>query len=414
MKRLTDLRPQAENANKHNPRGLGLLEKSIQTDGWIGAITVAADGETFDGSARLEVGAATGFDDAIVVETDGTKPVVVRRTDIASASDPRARRLSVAANQIASVDWQPDAALLAEWAEADGAIRALWDDGAWAGLMEGMQGAPDIGGAGDEFDATPADGPTRTQPGDLWEIGPHRLLVGDCTDPANVERLMGGDKAEMMFTDPPYGVDYTGGHFHSGDVNIKRERERLAGDDGTALYDEFLPIVLPVVDGPCYMWFADRKAKEVFDAIDANRCEVHALIIWHKVNATYAAMNAQYKQRHEPCLYFKPSGSTLRWCGPSDECTLWEIRRDSVNEFHPTQKPIELVERALKNHKASIVIDPFGGSGTTLIAAHQQRRRAFLVELSPAYADVILRRAELAGLVCSLAANLPCVRRDDD
>jgi len=110
MKSLSDIRPQRRNANKHTARGLGALEKSIQTDGWIGAITVAADGETFDGSARLEVGAAAGFADAVIVESDGSRPVIVKRTDIPSADDPRAKRLGIAANRVASLtlDWDPD------------------------------------------------------------------------------------------------------------------------------------------------------------------------------------------------------------------------------------------------------------------------------------------------------------------
>lgn len=109
------IRPQTNNANAHTPRGMGMLEGSIQRDGWIGAITVAADGETFDGSARVEVTAANGMlDDAIVVETDGTRPIVVKRTDIATADDPRAKRLSVAANRVAELNLAWDPAVLAE------------------------------------------------------------------------------------------------------------------------------------------------------------------------------------------------------------------------------------------------------------------------------------------------------------
>ena len=113
-----------------------------------------------------------------------------------------------------------------------------------------------------------------------------------------------------------------------------------------------------------------------------------ALLIWQKTNATYAAMNAQYKQRHEPCLYFKPPKSTLRWIGPSDACTLWEFKRDGVNEFHPTQKPVALAANALKNHEAKTVLDCFCGSGSTLIAAEQLGRKCYGMEISPAYARV--------------------------
>lgn len=237
----------------------------------------------------------------------------------------------------------------------------------------------------------------QTETGQLWRLpsrngkGEHRLIVGDCTDREVVERLADGRKFDMMFTDPPYGVEYTGGHFHSGDVNIKRERERLAGDD-VDMYGRFLPVVVPYIDGPCYVWFAASVGKPVYDAILGNGCEIHAMIVWHKVNAKYAAMNAQYKQRHEPCIYFKPKRSTLRWIGATDECTIWEIKRDSVNEYHPTQKPTELAYRAIANHDVITVADFFAGSGSTLIACENLGRYGRAVEISPAYCAVILQR----------------------
>jgi DNA modification methylase len=203
---------------------------------------------------------------------------------------------------------------------------------------------------------------------------------------------MGGEKADMMFTDPPYGVSYEGGHFHSGDVKIKREREKLADDDSTAIYQAFLPVALSVVDGPCYMWFAGSKARDVYNAVHDSGSEVHALIIWHKTNATYAAMNAQYKQRHEPCLYFKPKGSTLRWCGASTEATVWNQDRDGINEFHPTQKPVALAAKAIGNHEAQTVFEAFSGSGSTLIACEQLGRKCRAIEISPAYVAVALQR----------------------
>lgn len=233
--------------------------------------------------------------------------------------------------------------------------------------------------------------------GDLWILGgggrlEHRLLCGDSTDPACVARLLGGQKVDMMFTDPPYGVNYRGGYFHSEKINIKHKRENLQNDDSVEIYDDFLPIALKNVDGPCYMWFSDSQALRVYQSVENASGEVHALIIWHKTNATYAAMNAQYKKRHEPCLYFKPKNSNLRWNGPSNECTVWDIARDSVNDLHPTQKPVALAERALKNHSAETVADFFAGSGSTLIASEQLSRKFFGIELEPRFVDVCVRR----------------------
>lgn len=246
-------------------------------------------------------------------------------------------------------------------------------------------------------DEVPEEVETRCKAGDLWILGRHRLLCGDSTSVDDVARLMDGAVAEMMFTDPPYGVDYSGGiQFMKDGTSKTNNREKLAHDDSTAIYADFLPVALSAVDGPCYMWFSDSKIKDVYDSIYNNQCEIHALIIWHKTNATYAAMNAQYKQRHEPCLYFKPKGSTLRWCGETTEATVWNQDRDGINEFHPTQKPIALASKAIGNHNAKTVLEMFGGSGSTLIACEQLGRKCYAMEISPKYCDVIIQRWENA------------------
>jgi len=219
----------------------------------------------------------------------------------------------------------------------------------------------------------------------------HTILCGDCTHHDDVSRLADGGKFDMIFTDPPYGVNYEGGHFHSGDVHIKRKRESLVGDGGN-VYELFLPVVLPYVDGPCYVWFSDSVVSHLFDAVLDADCQIHAMIIWHKTNATYAAINAQYKQRHEPLLYFKPRGVTLRWNGPTDERTIWEIPRDSVNDMHPTQKPIALAERAISNHDIMTVADFFAGSGSTIVAAENLGRQCLAMEIQPEYVAVSLQR----------------------
>lgn len=242
-------------------------------------------------------------------------------------------------------------------------------------------------------DAVPEAADTRCKFGDVWQLGRHRLMCGDSTNFEHASLLLEGHKAEMLFTDPPYGVNYTGGiQFNKGGVE-RNNREGLANDDSAQIYKDVMPVIAASVDGPCYTWFAFTQCRPTVEAIEAIG-EMHALIIWHKTNATYAAMNAQYKQRHEPCIYWKPKGSTLRWDGPTNECTIWDIARDGRNEFHPTQKPVALAERAIGNHKAKTVLDLFGGSGSTLIAAEKVGRIAYIMELSPSYCDVILTRWE--------------------
>jgi DNA modification methylase len=227
--------------------------------------------------------------------------------------------------------------------------------------------------------------------GTVYQLGRHRVMCGDSTVREQVKTLMNGVRVEMCFTDPPYGVNYEGGHFHSGDVNIKRKREKLAQDDSTQIYTDVIPIIAENVDGACYTFYAGTKPTALYIAVEAIG-EIHALLIWHKTNATYAAMNAQYKQRHEPFLYWKPKGSTLRWCGATTEATIWELDKDGKNDMHPTQKPISLAAKAIKNHDAKTVLDLFLGSGSTLIACEQTDRTCYGMELDPRYVDVIRKR----------------------
>ena len=256
----------------------------------------------------------------------------------------------------------------------------------------------------DEVPEPPVDPITKT--GDLWLLGNHRVLCGDSTNAEDVGRLMAGAKAQMMFTDPPYGVNYEGGHFHSGDVLIVRKREKLESDSTADIYSAFLPVASRFVDGACYVWFAGSKSLEVYSALKENNYEIHSLLIWNKTNAKYAAMNAQYKLRHEPFIYCKPKGSTLRWCGATTEATVWDEARDGINEFHPTQKPVALAAKAIRNHEADSVLDLFLGSGSTLIAAEQLGRKCYGMEISPAYCDVIVKRWEsLTGRVATLSTE---------
>lgn len=226
----------------------------------------------------------------------------------------------------------------------------------------------------------------KTKTSELWLLGDHRLLVGDCTVKENVERLMNGEKADMVFTDPPYGVNYDGGH-----ANEKR-REKLQGDEDTELYP---PTCLTAFeyskhDSALHLWHAGVKGLKA--AAAAAGWEIRAEIIWNKNLAQFGAISAQYKQKHEPAYYCYKRGKTVNWNGPTNEVTVWDCNRSSVNEFHPTQKPVELAERAIRNHTVKSVLDLFLGSGSTLIACEKTGRKCYGMEIDPVYCDVILDR----------------------
>lgn len=218
--------------------------------------------------------------------------------------------------------------------------------------------------------------------GDLIEIGEHRLLCGDSTDSDQVARLMNGEKADMVFTDPPYGVNYIGG---------TKKRNNLIGDEReTTIYEDVIPIISNIVDGPCYVWYADKNPNGLYEAVKKYG-EIHSVIIWNKNNSTFN-MNIHYKAKHEPCLYWKPKNKTLNWSGGNNQETVWDIDRESANKYHPTQKPIAVPYRAIQNHKAPIVADLFLGSGSTMVAAHQLNRKCYGMELDPKYCQVIIDR----------------------
>jgi DNA modification methylase len=377
---------------KHHPRNANngdveAIKKSLAVNGWYGSVVAnLTTKHILAGNHRVMAAKALGWE-----------TVPVQWVDVTPEEELRILVVDNRTTRIGQDDTTKITDILAELANTpiglDGTGYGAADLDALIDELAGMTEPAELLTDPDEV---PEDVETRCKAGDLWILGRHRLLCGDSTKADDVARLMDGIKADMMFTDPPYGVNYEGGHFHSGDVNIKRKREKLADDDSTAIYTDFLPIALSVVDGPCYMWFAGSKARDVYNAVHDNGCEVHTLIIWNKTNATYAAMNAQYKPRHEPCLYFKPKGSTLRWCGETTEATVWDQARDGINEFHPTQKPIALAAKAIGNHDAKTVLEMFCGSGSTIIAAEQLGRKCYGMEISPKYCDVVIQRWENA------------------
>jgi DNA modification methylase len=228
--------------------------------------------------------------------------------------------------------------------------------------------------------------------GDLWQVGEHRLLCGDSTKAEDVEKVMGGEKARLMVTDPPYGVEYN--------ADWRNEAKRPNGkpygasaigkvkNDDSADWTEVWRLFTGDV---AYVFHAGVKSHEVAASLVLCKFEMRALICWAK--NTFAISRGHYHHQHEPCWYAVRKGGTGHWVGDRSQTTLWEIDKPQKSETgHSTQKPLECMARPIRNHDSEFVYDPFLGSGTTLVACENLKRRGVGIEISEDYCAVILQR----------------------
>lgn len=247
----------------------------------------------------------------------------------------------------------------------------------------------------DEFDATPPDNPESVQ-GEVYQLGRHRLMCGDATSVHDVSMLMDGNKADMVFTDPPYNVDYEG--YTKEKLKIKNDK---MGDDEfrTLLRDSFASYNVSSKDGAS-MYVCHPSSQQILfeEELRNSGYSVRNQIIWAK--NTFAWGMGRYKYQREPIFYCHKSNISDSWYGDKTQSTLWEVKKPSRNKEHPTMKPTALCSRAIKNSSKfdDIVLDLFGGSGSTLIACEQTNRVCYMMELDPGYCDVIRKRyAKLLG-----------------
>jgi DNA modification methylase len=232
--------------------------------------------------------------------------------------------------------------------------------------------------------------------GDLWILGSHKLLVGDATNQADVAKLMSGEAADLVFTDPPYNVDYRG---------YTEDRLTIKGDQmSDADFKKFLEAAFRLYralvkpGASLYVCHSSSWQREFQNALEAAGFEVRCQIIWAK--NTFAWGFGRYKYQHEPIFFAHVADQKDCWYGDKSQSTLWTEKKPAANRIHPTAKPVELIERALLNSTKAgdIVADLFGGSGSTLIGCERRGRHARLMEIDPKYADCIVRRfQEYAG-----------------
>lgn len=382
MTSIKDLKHDHKNARKRTDRSAALIAESLKRFGAARSIVIDEDGRILAGNGTVEGARKAGIDKLRIIETEGDELIAVRRTGL---SEDEKVGLALADNRSSDLsEW--DNEMLRQLSEEHDLAPWFEDGELLAEILEPEQGNTDP----DDVPEPPTD--PITKPGDLWILGNHRLLCGDSTDVLAVERLMDGKKADMVFTDPPYGVNYEGGLQDTGSGLKSANRRKLMNDDVDLYYDAVV-IANQFSVGPVFMFHADTVPFGLYKGVEAVGGEIVALLIWRKPGG-YGALGASYKPNHEPCLLWKPKGAKLNYVGPTTETRIWEIDKEKQNKLHPTQKPVAVPERAIANHKAQVVLDLFGGSGSTLIACERIHRKARLMELDPAYCDVIVKRWE--------------------
>lgn len=249
------------------------------------------------------------------------------------------------------------------------------------------EGSGEDPGAGD-----PPENPVSKE-GEIYELGPHRLICGDSTDPEIVDLLLGGETPRLMVTDPPYGVEYDANWRNeaadAGLIGHGASRVGKVKNDDRADWREAWELFPGDV---AYVYHADTRSPEVAESLVGVGFLLRCLIVWAKPR--FAISRGHYHHQHEPCWYAFRKGKTAGWIGDRSQTTLWEIGLDKNLEGevkHSTQKPLECMERPIRHHEGD-VYEPFCGSGTTLIAAQRQGRKCYAIELDPAYCDVIRKR----------------------
>jgi len=370
MTSINQLKSDHKNARKRTDRSSSLIQKSLEKFGAARSIVIDEDNRILAGNGTIEGAKAAGIKNLKIIETDGNEIIAVKRTGL---SEEEKVGLALADNRTSDLsEW--DAEMLKQLSEEQD-LNPWFDEGDLAELI----GEPEkIEGLTDPDDAPEVPEEPITKEGDLYILGNHRLLCGDSTNIQHVEKLMDGKKADMVFTDPPYNIDYKG---------LSNQFKKIANDKmSNSDFVDFLSSSLVAADViyVCCSWQFSHLFKEAL--INIGR-KPKAMIVWNKVNP---AQNLDlYFKQHEIIYYYGPFGGQATIRGD-----IWEVKRQR-NTIHPTMKPVELIEMALSDHRSlKKIYDSFGGSGSTLIAAERLKREAYLMELDPKYCDVIVKRWE--------------------
>lgn len=393
---LTKLVEYARNPRK-NDHAVDKVAAAIREFGFRVPIVAKSDGTIVDGHLRFKAARKLNLDTVPVLLADDMTPEQVK-----------AFRISV--NKVAELaEWDDELLQLeiSELRDAEFDLSVIgFDDGELDRLLASMS-ADAEGIQGDEDDAPEVQAQAVTVRGDVWLLGRHRVMCGDSTVVTDVERLMQGKKAALVVTDPPYGVSYADKNHSlnaSGKGNAVQtpiENDHLKGESLKQFFlDAFSFMFASMADGCPFYVFAPQGIGPVkmmmLTAMEQSGILPPHELIWVKNN--HVLGRADYHYKHEPVLYGWKSGAGHPWYGERNKMSVWECNKPTSSKLHPTMKPVELVEIPINNSSKpnDIVLDLFGGSGTTLIACEKTGRVARLMELSTAYADVIVRRWQTA------------------
>ncbi len=380
--------PYARNSRTHSDDQVAQVAASIAEFGFVNPVLVGPDGVLIAGHARLLAARKLKMPEVPVIVLGHLTPtqrraLVLTDNQLALNAGWNAEMLRVELEDIKSDGFNLD--LIGFTAEELDTILA--------GPEETSEGLTDE-------DAVPETPETAvTVPGDVWIMGDHRLLCGDSTQLEAVEKVLDGGLADMSFLDPPYNVNY-GGSKHS----------KIANDNLGDAFEQFLRDscvnLLAVTKGAIYICMSSSEIHTLQRVFREAGGHWSTFVIWAK--NTFTLGRSDYQRQYEPILYGWKEGTDHFWCGARDQGDVWFVKKPVANDLHPTMKPVELVERAIRNSSKTrdTVLDPFGGSGTTLIACEKAGRHARLIELEPKYCDVIVRRfQDHSGKVATLEAD---------
>ena len=389
MTTIKDLKFDDKNFNKHTQRGMGLLEKSLQKFGAGRSILIDKDDNIIAGNGIVEAAGSIGLEKVKVVEATGDEIIAVKRTDVALDSE-QGREMALADNATASADLEWDKDTLGEFFEPEDVeqwgVELDWD----ADKEIEEDEAPEV----DESE------PAKSELGKVYRLGEHRLMCGDSTDAGSVAILMDGEKADMVFTDPPYNVSYSDKNTALNAIGRgNRIQTPIKGDSATSDEEAGENLWKPAFSNmrqnsaphcSIYCTMPQGGAHMMMMMASASWQVKHELI-WLKNNIVLGRCDYNYK--HEPILF--GWADTHKFYGKGKFMqSVWEIPKPQKSDLHPTMKPIELIVNALENSSKSgdIIMDLFGGSGSTLIACEQLGRKCYMMELDPHYCDVIRKR----------------------